>query len=186
MASQRSSKKSGRGWIILVSVLLILGAVFAIFLSLRKKKAIQEPSPESDEPESLSPEARIKQFYSLVKQVFFDETLARFVTAQAMHETGVFTSPLYLQNNNAFGMKEPLKRPSTDLNYDEKGYAEYENVEESIIDLSEWMTFVQFDQNVDTIQKYAQELKAHDYYTDTYSKYLGALKKHLTVVQALL
>ena len=185
MVSKTQSKKSRTGWIILVSVSVILLAAFVIFLSLRKKKP-EQSSEVDDEPGSKMPEARIRNFHDQVKEVFFDETMARMVTAQAMHETGIFTSNVYLKNNNAFGMKEPLKRPSTDLPYDESGYAEYENTTESIIDLLEWMNYVNFNQNVSTVQEYSQELKSHGYYTAPYTNYTGAMKKHLLVVEALL
>jgi len=55
------------------------------------------------------------------------------VMAQALHESNRFTSDIYLENNNLFGMKKAYSRQSraTGVN---RGHATYDNWEDSIID----------------------------------------------------
>jgi len=55
------------------------------------------------------------------------------VFAQAVLESGSFTSRLTKENNNIFGMRRPTKRPTTSVG-ESHGYAVYESWRESIED----------------------------------------------------
>ena len=55
------------------------------------------------------------------------------VFAQAVLESGNFTSRLTKENNNLFGMKRPSKRPTTSVGISH-GYAVYDSWRESIED----------------------------------------------------
>src|SRR4030042_3595397 len=103
----RSSKKLPIGWIMLAVLLLGLLVLFVIF-RYRKNKNQEKPSDEPAEPGTMSPGA----FYDLVTEKLPDlsDTARQIITAHAMHESGVFTSRVFLENNNAFGMKQPEKR----------------------------------------------------------------------------
>lgn len=59
------------------------------------------------------------------------------VFAQAVHETGHFTSNIFNQNNNLFGMKMAYRRPKTAIGI-KNGHAEYNNWKESVIDYALW------------------------------------------------
>lgn len=67
----------------------------------------------------------------------------KIVIAQAILETGHFTSQLFILNHNLFGMRVAYKRPSTHAdnsirdNY-VKGYAFYTTWENSVIDYALW------------------------------------------------
>jgi uncharacterized FlgJ-related protein len=55
------------------------------------------------------------------------------VLAQAEIETGHFTSAIFKQNHNLFGMKVATKRPTTNKG-EENGHAYYDNWKESVVD----------------------------------------------------
>ena len=55
------------------------------------------------------------------------------VMAQAEIETGHFTSTIFKENHNLFGMKVATKRPTTNKG-EENGHAYYENWKESVVD----------------------------------------------------
>jgi len=55
------------------------------------------------------------------------------VLAQAIHESGRFTSNIYIKNNNLFGLKVPSSRPTTALGTI-NGHAYYQNWEMSVLD----------------------------------------------------
>jgi hypothetical protein len=59
------------------------------------------------------------------------------VFAQAVHETGHFSSNIFNQNNNLFGMKMAYRRPKTAIGI-KNGHAEYNNWKESVIDYALW------------------------------------------------
>ena len=62
---------------------------------------------------------------------------ADIVFAQAVYETGHFSSNIFNQNNNLFGMKMAYRRPKTAIGI-KNGHAEYNNWKESVIDYALW------------------------------------------------
>lgn len=56
------------------------------------------------------------------------------VYAQAVLESRFFTSKLFINNNNMFGMKLARVRPTTAIDADENGYAIYNSWKECLID----------------------------------------------------
>jgi uncharacterized FlgJ-related protein len=63
------------------------------------------------------------------------------VFAQAVLESGHFKSPLFINQNNLFGMKVPKKRETTATNKGNKGYAKYIDWDSSIDDYLLWQQF---------------------------------------------
>ncbi len=106
-----------------------------------------------------------------------------YVIAQAKHESANFTSNVYKQNNNAFGMKVPSVRPfagyqgtkAPDGGY----YAAYDNDTRSFDDLLKWMRFTHFPTNLQSVEEYAQALKQRSYFTASLDSYTKALKSWL-------
>lgn len=183
-------KRSRTGWIILVALFLILVGALVIFLYLRRKKRNQEQQETNDadeQPELFTPDRKILDFRARVKKVFETDHMTNFVTAQAMHETGIFKSDLFLKDNNAFGMNESHKRQSTESDdiSDPGTYAGYASVDDSIQDLRLWMEYVNFNMAVPNIREYCRELKNHSYYADTFTNYSAACSKHLTKLKSL-
>lgn len=72
------------------------------------------------------------------------------VMAQCILETGHFTSSLWQENHNLFGMKVAGSRPTTALN--KSGYALYANWYDSLLDYALWQS------------KYATKLSEEEYY----------------------
>jgi uncharacterized FlgJ-related protein len=56
------------------------------------------------------------------------------VFAQAVLESGNFTSKLFKTQNNLFGMKLPYKRKTTAVGKNKSGYAKYNTIDDSIYD----------------------------------------------------
>jgi len=79
----------------------------------------------------------------------------KIVFAQAHLESAKYTSELYKSNFNLFGMKFATQRPTVTSN-ENRGYQDYDNWKESVIDLLIW----QFTNNVDklTDKEYMQYL----------------------------
>ena len=60
--------------------------------------------------------------------------------AQAMLETGNFTSDIFKANNNLFGMKHPSVRPTVSKGTN-RGHANYTNWQDSVKDYKLWQEF---------------------------------------------
>jgi uncharacterized FlgJ-related protein len=106
-----------------------------------------------------------------------------YITAQAMHETGVFTSPLFLKYNNAFGMKQPTQRETTSIGITEGGYASYKSVKDSIKDLGLYFEAKNYPDTFPTVQDYVAFLKSKGYFEATLKSYTNAVAKHLNNVK---
>lgn len=78
------------------------------------------------------------------------------VLAQAEIETGHFTSNLFKENNNLFGMKVATKRPTTNKG-EERGHAYYDNWRESVLDYGFFSA--QYLSDIKTEKQYLDYLK---------------------------
>ena len=61
------------------------------------------------------------------------------VYAQAIEETGFFTSMIFRENNNLFGMKRPMVRQTTAIGSN-RGHATYSNWISSVKDYAMWQS----------------------------------------------
>lgn len=180
-------KKSWLGWLLLVLSLLGLLTAFVIFLRSRKRaegsRQDQETEPENNQQnDDVTP----KEFYELVDKVLGEGVsmvTKRIITAQAMHETGVFTSTVFVENNNPFGMRQPQKRETTSIG-ESKGYAVYESLEASIRDLQMWFDYNQIPLEFSTASAYSAKIREYSYYEAPYADYTAALKAHLKKLDA--
>ena len=76
-----------------------------------------------------------------LKQLLIDLNVQNkdIVYSQAIVESGNFTSNLFKQNNNMFGMKEAKQRPTLALG-SESGYAYYKTWQDCVIDYALWQS----------------------------------------------
>lgn len=113
---------------------------------------------------------------------------ADFVIAQAKHESANFTSKVYREDNNPFGMKWFPRRNSLGTKgtpapaSEGKGmfYTRYDNDTLAFKDLLKWFRINRFPIGLTTVEEYAKALKAEGYYGDTVANYTKALKKWLS------
>ncbi len=89
---------------------------------------------------------------SLTTENFSEEALLGFmkdlrikypetVLAQARLETGNFTSDIFKENHNLFGMKVAGKRPTSALG-EHRGHAKYRNWKDSVVDYALFQSYI--------------------------------------------
>jgi len=100
---------------------------------------------ENDKKNEFS-EAKLKE-YILELNIKFPH----IVIAQSQVETGNYTSKIFKENNNLFGMKEAKQRPTTNKGT-ENNHAYYDNWKSSVIDYALYQS------------KYLSKLKTEDEY----------------------
>ena len=93
------------------------------------------------------------------------------VYAQAQVETGNFTSKIFKENNNLFGMREATVRPSTNKGT-EHGHAYFETWYDSVLDYALYQA--QYLSDIKTESEYFQYLSQH--YAEA-GNYVEVLKK---------
>lgn len=101
--------------------------------------------------------------------------------AQAKHETGNFTSNLFKQANNAFGMKVPSIRNwlgNGSITLGNETFSTYKDVSTSGRDMLEYLRNMGYKTSY-TPQQYVFALKSKGYFTDSYTNYLNGLMSWL-------
>lgn len=93
--------------------------------------------------------------------------------SQARLETGNFTSAIFKENHNLFGMKMAEKRPTSALGIN-RGHAKYSNWRESVIDYALFQSFIIA--RLPTVSKETYRNHIQKYYSET-SDYLARIDR---------
>jgi uncharacterized FlgJ-related protein len=96
------------------------------------------------------------------------------VFAQAVLESGQFTSKLFKSANNLFGMRIPKKRESSANGQTKSGYSSYEDWAFSVYDYSLWQNYMLKNKN-DLTKKEYLALLGKVYAQD--KRYVSSLKR---------
>jgi hypothetical protein len=115
--------------------------------------------------------------YSLLVRKFGNTNIAKYITAQAAHETANFSSRLFTENRNLFGMKFAGQALAENKN----GFASYNSLEDSTTDFLNYYRINKYKLEYGTPDEYATALKLNGYYTAPISEYLKGMKYFLTV-----
>jgi uncharacterized FlgJ-related protein len=99
--------------------------------------------------------------------------LSQFAVAQAAHETGNFTSTVYLANNNICGMRPP--QTYVIAIGSQFGYAKYNSIEDSAKALVVWLKSHNMT-GLQTLEQYVHNLKLNNYYEANETEYLNGVK----------
>jgi flagellum-specific peptidoglycan hydrolase FlgJ len=99
---------------------------------------------------------------------------ARLIVAQAAHETAGFTSPVFLTNNNPFGMKEAKVRQTT-ARGTRLGHAWYNSIEEAVQDYKLWWQYNRMLSFYGSAEVFANVLKTKGYYEASISEYVKGM-----------
>jgi uncharacterized FlgJ-related protein len=140
-----------------------------------------EPSTFKENQEEivdfLSFERQISQtIMSILLENGYDSLFSTFVVAQAMHETGLFSSPVFYENMNLFGMKMPRKRVTYAIGVN-RGHAVYNSYEECIQDYVIYLQTVSIKHAKDPVE-FVRQLHKKKYFTDKLENYKRAVVAH--------
>lgn len=174
-------------------ILVICLLIFLVYRLIRFGKLTTEENSEDQESEELTqgpiPKPKnenspIPAFYKKVNKTLpnLDSKMKTYITAQAMHETGIFTSELFLEHNNAFGMKMPSVRDTTATAMTENGFAHYDSVEDSIRDLQLYFENFNYPDSFENATEYIKFAKEKGYFEAPLKTYTNAVNKHLNTV----
>jgi hypothetical protein len=107
--------------------------------------------------------------YDLVTAAGFNDKYARFIVSQAAHESANFTSMVFQENNNPFGIKYFRQKEATG---EKNGYAYYENgMGQSVTDYKRiFKTFGLV--SLTRLDQFVNVLKIHNYFEAPEEEYL--------------
>lgn len=165
-------KITGKTLLICTGIIILISLVVSLFTlrNINKVRFISEETKaiilrEADKENEFTPE-KLKA-YILELNIKYPH----IVMAQAEIETGHFTSQIFKENHNLFGMKVATKRPTTNKG-EENGHAYYENWKESVVDYAFYSA--QYLSDLKTEKDYLQYL-SQSYAEDT--NYVAKIRK---------
>jgi len=151
-----------------VGLLLFLLILLIVYRVIRGRRG------QANKLETLPEDERIQTAWEVINQNWTLDTPKEFIMAQAMFETSKFTSNVFLENNNMFGMKLPKKR-STLATGENLDHATFKSLSDSVQDLMKWFAYTGMP-TTDTIQEYVLQLKKRGYFATLYVTYEAGLK----------
>lgn len=116
-----------------------------------------------------------KKVFELLKAEGFNIDTAKYITAQAAHETGNFSSKIFRENNNLFGMKLPVKRKTTATG-EKYGHATYENIADSVKDFKLYYKTLGYMGIYPSIAAYVKALVKRSYFEANPEEYEKGMK----------
>lgn len=114
--------------------------------------------------------------YDILLAIGFNPMIAKYITAQAAHESANFTSFIYKNNNNCFGMKYVGQKLATEKN----GYANYKTIEDCIADYKGYFQRRSFG-TFDKVSTFVESLKAVNYFEAPVEEYKAGVTYFYTL-----
>lgn len=103
--------------------------------------------------------------------------LSYIILAQFKHETGGFTSNIFIEGNNMSGMKHPSVRKTLSLGTHRK-HAKYASVEDCILDYVYYLEARKLPTHEVSVKKYLKLLKNKGYFEDDFNSYYKGVRNY--------
>lgn len=117
-------------------------------------------------------------FHLLIEQGF-NVDMAKYITAQAAHESANFSSKVFKRNKNCFGMRDAIYRRETNLgDFDRDGYANYADIEQCVQDYRLYFLNQSFHTNYNTLKEFVLALKENGYFEASLEEYLNGVTRY--------
>lgn len=126
-------------------------------------------------PKMITQNKSAREVFFLLLSRGFSVTQAMFCTAQAGHETGNFTSRIFKENNNCFGMKLALIRKTTATG-EKYGHATFSSLKSCIDDFFLYYNNFKYLKTYNSLEDYVAALKKRGYFEASESEYLNGCK----------
>lgn len=126
---------------------------------------------------TIYPENYSQTVLTTLRKLGVSEEMSVIILAQAIHESNNFSSYIFENTWNPFGMRVARVRPTT-RSGEFKNYSKYESLEDATIDYFYYMTYCNFPLDETNVYKYVTLLKKKAYYEDDFKNYYRAVRKH--------
>lgn len=118
--------------------------------------------------------------YSRLILVGFHPETAKILIAQSAFETGNFTSKIFIENNNLFGMRLPRVRETTATG-EKHGHATYSSLEDSIKDMRLYFHSRKIPTVFSSVASYVKTLVQKKYFEAAPEAYEGGVNHYYNV-----
>ncbi len=118
----------------------------------------------------------ISKIFKILLSLGFSVRLAKFITTQAVYETGNFSSKIFEENYNLFGMKQPKIRLTTSRG-EKNGYASFNNYEDCVRDYRlYWENAISKIKDLETMEQFIDKIHKAGYFEQKKETYLKNMK----------
>ena len=173
-----TSEKQKKSWLIVV----ILFAGLLLVLRLFRKDANKIKRAPGTPINSTAGQMAEMQIRSALQTSKYSK-YADWIVAIAKFETADFTSRIFKENRNAFGMTVPKIRPflgtSSDIYHEGQAVAKYSSTYNSTMDFLQYLDYFNYPTNLKTIEEFVSFMKSKGYFSDNLSTYLSGVKNYL-------
>jgi len=175
MSKSKEFYQSSNMWVLLLIGLLLLLNHFRKPLQGFLDKR-QVPTLRSSQEDNMTARVASNAIRRILRnRSNLSELAIERLLALARHETGNFTSAIFRENNNPWGMKVAVVRTTTNIG-ENRGHARYRNLEDAVVDMIHYLiSFRTNPGDFANISSFAQELKNDRYYEDTVANYTRGL-----------
>jgi len=165
----------------IISMLVCLILIFSGITYLMTYKHINDVRYISQETKSIILKDNYDFSKAKLKEYILDLNIRfpHIVMAQAEVETGGFTSPIFRENNNLFGLKVAKGRPTTNKG-ENRGHAFYNNWRESVQDYALYVSA--YLNNIRDEKDYFNYLKQNYAEDTTYVTKLKQIIKNINTI----
>ena len=116
--------------------------------------------------------------YTMLRKEWFSEQQAKYITAQAAHETANFTSNVFEKTKNIFGFK--FTGHHTEIS-SYNGYAAYKTIEDCIHRYADYYKAHKYPGTFATVSAFIHALKENRYFEAPEAEYLTGVRHFMKV-----
>jgi hypothetical protein len=190
------SKKYWKSWVIVALSLAGLVLAYALFRFIKKKSTTSvnpnqvDPNNEFIVNNEQDADTVIIENYEVINETlktegFEDQNLRDMIAAQAMHETGEFTSAIFDSNNNYFGMNQPHQRQTLSTG-ETNGFATYQSPIDCVKDYAIYWRAKELPYSFPNVDAFVKSLYDKGYFTDSYLNYKNGVNRNLKLLKSLI
>lgn len=165
-------------WLILGTVTtIVLAVVMKIRKSRAEAEAETEPETETDNQTNkyLIDKELAEYLIQYLSDAGFDPALSKMIVAQSRHETGNYTSRLFKEYNNPWGMMHPLKRTTASAGANPSGFATYISLSDAARDYVYYLQALDYNETYPDVRAFVSELKKKGYFEDNLTTYMSSV-----------
>ena len=152
---------------------IVLALGYGIGFAYSTKGQLSAAEARITNPQSLLQESDFSEKALIVLMKELKIKYPEVALSQARLETGNFTSDIFKENHNLFGMKMAEKRPTSAIGVN-RGHASYTNWKESVIDYALFQSFIIA--KLQTVSRDSYRKHIQKYYSET-SDYLARIDR---------
>ena len=130
--------------------------------------------------------SRTMEYDLLIQKILtgngYSPRMARMIAAVSRHETGNYSSAVFREFNNMFGMRFPRVRKTTATHESDSKYSVYSSPADSVRDLVYYLDARRYPFDFATARDLVEEMKRHGYFEDDLENYVRGVERALPKV----